>query len=337
MHRTSIALAALALGAAATLAPAAEIANRTITDAAHYGQRGNANNTNVDFTPGALFTTYRYITVNGTLTAVHPEAWASALRVQPSGGGLATGPGTPKGQSYFKFSDTQNFTGSINVSTTILAPGGVGGGASTHFEMYSVDFESFVPGLDGRSTLTYRFMDSLPGAAEFSGAITSADPKHHRVANFNADPSGFRVLELGNPTANAVGYDLVPFHVATSGSYTMGIATSYDSYLALYHDSFDPANAVANAQHANDDGYNVLRRSSLGPLDVDNDTNGTSRFDDNLVAGTQYYLVVSTYANNQTGNYFGQIVGPGNVTLGIVPEPAGALGLLGLALLRRRR
>jgi hypothetical protein len=335
MRRSLIALAALACCTAPALS--AEIATRTVTNAAHYGQRGNVNNTNLDFSPGASFGIYRYITVNGTLTGVHPEAWASALRVQPSGGGLATGPGTPKGQSYFRFSDVQNFTGTINVSATILAPGGIASGLSTHFEMYSVDFESFVPGLDGRSTLTYRFFDTIAGAGEFSGAITAADPKHHRMANFNADPNGFRVLDLANPSANAVGYDVVPFYVGTSGKYAMGVAGSYDTYLALYHDSFNPTNSLTNGQHANNDGYNVLRRSTLGSLDVDNDTNGVSRFDDNLVAGTQYYLVVSTYENGETGSYLGQILGPGAVTMGVVPEPMSAMLLLGATMLRRRR
>jgi hypothetical protein len=335
MHRVLSVAVALALSAVPAFA--AELASYTMTNAAHYAQRGNANNTNVNFTPGTTGSTYRYITAAGTLTAVSPDAYASSLRIQPSAGGLATGPGTPKGQSYFRFSNTSTFTGTIDASATILVPGGAPTGVSTHFEAYSPDQESWVPGLDGRSTITYRFHDSLAGAAEFSGAITSTDPTHHRVANFNADPNGFRILDLGNASANAVNYDLVPFYVATSGSYTMGIATSYDSYLALYHDSFDPANAVTNAQHANDEGYNVLRRSSLGSLDVDNDTNGTSRFDDELVAGTQYYLVVSTYQNGLTGNYFGQIVGPGNVTLGVVPEPTSAVALLALAMVRRRR
>lgn len=335
MQRLLSVAAVLALSAAPALA--AELASFTMTDAAHYGRRGNVNNTVTNFTPGTAGGTYRFITATGTLTSVHPDAYGSTLRTQLTGGGLATGPGTPVGQSYLRFSNTSTFTGTIDASATVLVPGGAPTGSSTRFEAYSPDSEGFVPGLDGRSTITYRYHDALPGAAEFSGSISTSDPAHHRVANFNAEPSGFRLLELANPTANAVRYDLVPFHVSASGSYTMGIATSFDSYLALYRDSFDPTNSVTNAQHANDEGFNVLRRASLGSLDVDNDTNGTSRFDDQLVAGTQYYLVVTTYQNGLSGNYFGQIVGPGTVTLGLVPEPTAALVLLALPMLRRRR
>src|SRR4029077_19627053 len=122
-------------------------------------------------------------------------------------------------------------------------------------------------------------------------------------------------------TATAVFYDVQPFYVSTGGNYAMGIAAGFDTYLAAYSGSFNPGSALTNLINANNEGINVLRNNTLGPLDVSTVTNGISRLDLPLTAGTQYFLVTSSLANGTTGNYLGQIVGPGAVTLGVAPEP----------------
>jgi len=166
---------------------------------------------------------------------------------------------------------------------------------------------------------------------------SNVDPTHRRASNFNADPFGTPVLDYS--AATAAYYDLVPFYVATSGTYAMGIAGGYNTYLGAYANAFDPLNALTNLINANNEGINVLRGPTLGALDVSTDTNGISRLDLPLTAGTQYFLVVSSVSNGQTGNYLGQVVGPGTVTLGTVPEPAmfGIVALFGLLSRSRKR
>jgi len=316
-------------------ATAAQIGSVTVTNAQHFGQRGNANNTVSNVIPAASGAV-RQIRISGTLTDVSALAWSRSLRVQPSGNALATGPGTPRGQGYFQFSGGFEFTGTIPVSATVLAPGGFDASQSLRLEAYSVDSEGVVPGLDGTSTLTYAFDDALSTlGAEFNGALSGSDPTYQRAANFNADPFGTPVLDLST-TATAVFYDVQPFYVATDGTYAMGIAAGFDTYLAAYSGSFNPAAALTNLINANNEGINVLRNNSLGPLDVSTVTNGISRLDLPLTANTQYFLVTSSLANGTTGNYLGQIVGPGAVTLGIVPEPGMMSAVVWTLCLHRR-
>lgn len=312
---------------------AATVATRTITAANHFGRRAVAGNTVTTFTPAASGT-IRWISVTGTLTSDNALTWARSLRVQPSGAqvfgvqSLAVGPGTPKGQGYFQYSWGQNFSGTMNVSAEIAVPGGINAAGPLAFEAYSVDSESptdGVPGLDGRSTLTYTFLDSIPnGGAEFSGALSATDPTFQRAVNFNTDPTGPQVIDV-SAIGTAVYYDAQPFTVATSGNYAIGMAAGFDTQLLLYEGGFNPATPLANFDDSNDEGRNVLRRAGLPALDVDNDTNGIGRLDRELVAGVRYYAVMTSYGNGQTGNYFTQIAGPGAVTLGVVPEPATAV------------
>ena len=316
---------------------AATLGTKTITDGAHYAQRGNANNTVNTFTPAASGT-IRWITVTGTLTSTNANAFAKFLRVQPTGGAqLATGPGTPKGQGYINLAEVSEFT-TVNVNTTVAIPGGIDANVALTLENYSADSESFVPGLDGRSTLTYTFHDTAPaGSAEFNGALASTDPKYTRYTNFNSEPFG-TIIPGYSGTGTAVYYDVVPFSVSTSGQYALAIAGSFDTHLALYSGGFDPANGAANFIDANDEGRNVLRRAGLASVDVSNDTSAISRLDKNLVAGVQYYAVISSYANNTVGNYLGQFAGAGAVNLGLVPEPITLSAVIaGVSLLARRQ
>lgn len=300
-------LAALATLIGLSSVSAVTISSTTITNAQHYGRRGNANNTVGFYTPGAG--TVRTVYVNGTLTSTNTETWGKFLRVQPTGSGLATG------QTYFQFSDELNFTNPIPAAATIVVPGGMNASAQLRLEAYSPDSEASVPGLDGRSTLTYTFDDAYPtGAVEFSGALTSADPKYNRLVRFFD-------LEL-SATGTAVYYDVQPFHVATSGQYAIALAAGYDSFVSLYGQSFDPTQPLTNGIEVNDEGINVLRRAGFAAVNSDTDTNGTSLLYANLTGGVQYYSVVSSYSNGLTGTYTGVVSGPGTVTLGTIPEPA---------------
>lgn len=313
---------ALAAMFAATSAQAAILGTVTNTNAQHVGRRGVSGNTMRIVTLPAG--TIRSIDVAGTLTSTNPETWGKHLRVQPTGNGLAGG------QTYFQFTETTFFNGTIPASARIVVPGGMAGSTLFRFEHYSPDSEAAVPGLDGTSTLTYTFNDSFDnGALEFSDSLDANHPTFNRLTRFfDLEPSGI---------GTNVFYDAIPFHVDADGLYTMAMAAGFNSHLTLYAGTFDPANPLAGGVEVNDEGINVLRRAGLASLNSDIDTTGTSRLDMNLLAGVQYYFVASTFDNGQTGNYFGLVTGAGRVTAGIVPEPATLGVLAGISILISRR
>lgn len=313
--------AAVVASMAAPLA-AAPLGTLSMPDAAHFGRRGNSGNTFRFFTP-APAGTVRAIHASGTLSAVHPDAWARHLRVQASGGALASG------QGYFQFSDVLDFAGALPVAAAILVPGGFDAARTMRFETYSPDSEASVPGLDGRSSLTYAFDDAYaPGAAEWSGALSAGDPAFNRLVRFiDLEPSA---------VGTAVFHDVQAFHVAATGRYAIAVASGFDSHLSLYAGAFDPAFPLIGAVEVNDEGINVLRRAGFAAVNVDAETNGTGRLDLDLVAGVQYFAVTSSHANGQTGAYTNVIAGQGAVRLGLVPEPALLSGAALLALLARR-
>ncbi|MBD8529598.1 MULTISPECIES: PEP-CTERM sorting domain-containing protein [unclassified Massilia] len=161
----------------------------------------------------------------------------------------------------------------------------------------------------------------------FSGELTASDPKFNRPFTTNA---------LSGAGTN-VAYDLYSFHVSANGIYSME-TTSFnsspsDTFLALYQGAFNAASPLANLLTVDDD-------SGAGSLSLINQA---------LQANNQYFLVVTSYNNNQFGTYTGRfdtVSGGGQVTLGAlvvnqVPEP-GTLALLplaalGAALARRRK
>jgi hypothetical protein len=129
----------------------------------------------------------------------------------------------------------------------------------------------------------------------------------------------------GNPptTKSAVGtnvnYSVVQFGVGSQGTYTLTQITTYDSFLSLYSGSFDAANPLTNILEASDDGAGT----NLGGL--------ISR---NLVSGTNYFAVLSSFSNGVSGQYSLSISGPGAVTIGAVPEPAmWAMMLVGFGMI----
>jgi hypothetical protein len=172
---------------------------------------------------------------------------------------------------------------------------------------------------------------SAAGAATtpFSGALSAADPVFNRPLS-GAPPTGLSGVGTG------VSYDLLPFFVTANASYTIetlsasfATGTPDDTFIVLYQNSFSAAAPLTNALVADDD-------AGVGFLSL-----ATA----NLTAGTQYFLVVTSFANGQFGNYTGSISALGNATaiLGVVPEPStsammlAALGLGGLVAARRKR
>ncbi len=123
--KNSLVLLVTAAGIAACCGPpevcGETLGTVTIADANHYGYFGfpstSANNTKE--TVGPFSGIARTIHVEGTITRVHPDAYARSIRVYPSGAALAGY------QPWFQFSRQYDFTGTIPVSATIYARAGL--------------------------------------------------------------------------------------------------------------------------------------------------------------------------------------------------------------------
>jgi hypothetical protein len=172
-----------------------------------------------------------------------------------------------------------------------------------------------------------------------------------------------------HPNASTVGtavqfYSVQPFTVDASGAYTIESASpntsgtpsnALDTFLALYATTFNPA-APGAGQNFNDDFTGTLTvlpgpfiGNGVTPAGTGfSGTQPSSRIATaNLVAGTQYFLVNTSFRSTDfvgtgttaqpVGTFYTGISGPGNIS---IPEPSG-LGLLaGVATLvawRRRR
>lgn len=323
---------------AASFASAATLGTRTISNAHHYGYFGfpTISAQNFKAIVGPFTGTCRTIKIEGTITKVHEDAWASSIRVLPSGQALA------QFQPWFQFTNQREFGQTLEVSATIYAPGGFDLSRSMFWEMFSIDSEGFVPGIDARSTLTYTFDDSFaPGTAEYNGALTASDPTFNRPIQFETNPFGYTAPVHSNRTPH---YDVQSFHVSAAGEYTIASASEFESAGVLYQNSFDPNNSLNNVLRALGQGPNVIRNNSFAALPFDDDATGGALIKFNLVPGVQYYYVTTAFALPGTepdggpfiGKYSNIITGAGNVTLGLIPEPTAALALLGLPLLRRR-
>lgn len=105
-----------------------------------------------------------------------------------------------------------------------------------------------------------------------------------------------------------VTYEAQQFYVDTAGTYDFSSIQSYDGYLLLYIDPFDPTNQLNNCLGGDDDGGGGI---------------GTSDFSFALTANTTYVLVMTAFANGDVGTYTNTISGPGNIVLGpYAPAPA---------------
>ena len=336
-----VAGSAIGLFVFADTARGTTIGTQTVTDAVHYGYFGfpstSAHNTHTAM--GPFSGTCRTIYVSGTITKVHPDAWAKSIRVEPSGSALAGY------QPWFQFSNQYDFTGTIPVSATIYAPGGFDLSQPLTFEAFSIDSEAFVPGIDARSTLTYTFDNAYPaGTAEYSGTISTSDPTFNRPVQFETNPPGYTAPSLSGHMPH---YDVQAFHVDTSGSYSMVTANEFESAGVLYANSFNPSTPLANVVRALMQTGNVMRNNSFNDLPFNDDATGGTVITVDLLAGVEYFFVTTAYANpNESvgdggpfiGRYSNIITGAGNVTLDMVPEPASiGLGIASLGIVALRR
>lgn len=353
MNKSSIACAALAaFGWACARGDAATVGTFTVSNSTHYGYFGftstSANNTkarvNAPFSGvGFVGGTVRVIRIAGTVTKVHRDAWLSSIQIYPVGAGIAVS------QPAWQFSEQRDFNGAVNVSATVYAPGGFSAGGQWQMEMFSLDSEEFVPGIDARSTLTFTFDNAFaPGSVEYSGALTTSDPKFNRPAQYGYT-DGFGNPQLYPPelTGAFPYYDVQPFHVATAGRYDIVSANEFESAAVLYAGGFDPASPLKFIVKPVNQSENVLRSTALNNLAYLDDATGASLISADLVPGVQYYFVTTAFnapgiepdGGPFVGRYNNLITGAGQVTLGMVPEPTSLalVGLTSIAALARRR
>ncbi len=118
-----------------------------------------------------------------------------------------------------------------------------------------------------------------------------------------------------------VGYSSYTFRVDTSGAYSFLTTGDFDTFDFLYSPTLDPSHALIDSRTANDDLLGI----------------GTSGFAYDLLAGVDYTIVTTGFANADAGFFSTTIGGPGAIVAAaaVVPEPevlallmvgAGAMG-----------
>jgi hypothetical protein len=189
--------------------------------------------------------------------------------------------------------------------------------------------------------------DWLPAADASSGAALArllsplflagttlllGSPASALVTNFSGDTTGKNTWSRPEadgtnpptiiaPNATATPYQSFSFTVPTSGNYTIETSTfaaspTWDSYLFLYQDNFDPLAPLQGVLVGNDD-FGSSKHSSVTQ---------------SLSTTVTYYIVQTGYASDDFGSFTGTIDGPGLANIGGSPASVpGPLPLFGAA------
>ena len=141
-----------------------------------------------------------------------------------------------------------------------------------------------------------------------------ASPAQAGLLVIDGDTTGHRTWNrplLAGPTitetANAVPYEVIPFFVSASATYILETKATFDTYLHLYDKhGFDPRRQLRGLVAGDDDGG----EGTLSEIIFD------------LTADTQYYAVVSGFANSSFGPFALAISGSGDIaSVTTVSEP----------------
>lgn len=149
---------------------------------------------------------------------------------------------------------------------------------------YSICKDATIPVGEG-------LMNTNPGYTNtLSGTFTAESPSYWRSTGENE--SAYRNSGIGSSRVHYKAFTFTPTSTGLVTIETMGGTITggfpFDTYFALYKNSFDPGLPANNFFVGNDDGAALLYGSKLI---------------ETLTAGTTYILVISTYANDQTGTF----------------------------------
>jgi hypothetical protein len=170
---------------------------------------------------------------------------------------------------------------------------------------------------------------SMAASVQYSGTTVGQPTWNRPVDNGSNAPTSLSSIGTN------VSYSVQEFSVDASGLYNFlsdAVSRTWDNYLFLYQNSFNPTTPLTNAVIGNDD-FNFIGRSAFNDV--------------SLTAGRSYFLVTTGYTNDSAGSFTNTVSGSGNITLGSrppasqpVPEPLTILGSLaagsfGVALRRK--
>jgi hypothetical protein len=170
----------------------------------------------------------------------------------------------------------------------------------------------------------------LVGSILAIGSICST-PAHAATFNYSGNTTGAPTFDRGGGSNSVFPYDVFSFNVDVGGSYSFNSNTSfpYDNYGFLYQNSFNPTTPFnTNYITSNDDSSNIVGNY------------GGYGFSTSLNAGTNYFLVSTSFSPGVSGSFTTTIDGPGNVSASTsVPEPFTIIGTLvgGTAAIRMRK
>lgn len=132
-------------------------------------------------------------------------------------------------------------------------------------------------------------------------------------------PEWVRPFQSGSccSTLGPVQYSTQAFGVNTAGSYTLESVQTYDGYVFVYFDSFDPNNQTSNFLDGDDDGTGGIGTSTLTGM--------------NLAPGQTYIIVTTAFSKDDEGTFTTTISGPGLAYFGNaeLAQLVAALGVTG--------
>ncbi len=152
---------------------------------------------------------------------------------------------------------------------------------------------------------------ALKPTASNEDFVATPPPGLHSAISYSNTLSATQVFDRPladcsdlSDVGTSVAYHTQPFFVSITGTYAIEVTSSTfpdgDSMLFIYRANLDPASPLHNCVIGDDD-------SGAGYL---------SLVSADLVAGTQYVAVTTTFGNFIFGDFINRIAGPGNITLG---------------------